>query len=405
MKRLFFYILSLVAMVAIFASCSNDANGASDDNKDKGVIVTIRLDRATMTRVMGDPNATDANSMRLDSKIEKVGFLIFDAAGNLVTRHNDVFEENKVYRFSTTDDAHEMYIVTNVDANILREVNVKNDLTNKAIVSLKENDYSAIPMIGRVIISITENEFNANVQLKRLLARVGVKNISVNIPSGESFTPKEIFVCRANDKHALLDGASATPWDGYSYSDFIDLQDGNVVIKGATGETSITGSLPGLTSGYGNITLPVENDRSTWQYFYVFPHDATNPTRMVLKGIYRNILGDESVVYYPVIMNHVYNTIEVGTTSYTDATTYADDSKLEANKSYMLDLSLSGEGAKTTSGEVPHGSHAQINFTVGGYTIANQVSEIQLEEEDRELSFNVTITIVNYKIASQHTTL
>jgi hypothetical protein len=234
---------------------------------------------------------------------------------------------------------------------------------------------------------------------------VGVKNISVNIPSGESFTPKEIFVCRANDKHALLDGASATPWDGYSYSDFIDLQDGNVVIKGATGETSITGSLPGLTSGYRNITLPVENDRSTWQYFYVFPHDATNPTRMVLKGIYRNILGDESVVYYPVIMNHVYNTIEVGNTSYTDATTYADDSKLEANKSYMLDLSISGEGAKTTSGEVPHGSHAQINFTVGGYTIANQVSEIQLEEEDRELSFNVTITIVNYKIASQHTTL
>jgi hypothetical protein len=68
-------------------------------------------------------------------------------------------------------------------------------------------------------------------------------------------------------------------------------------------------------------------------------------------------------------------------------------------------LSISGEGAKTTSGEVPHGSHAQINFTVGGYTIANQVSEIQLEEEDRELSFNVTITIVNYKIASQHTTL
>ena len=362
-------------MVAIFASCSNDANGASDDNKDKGVVVTIRLDRATMSRVMGDPNATDANSYRYDTKIDKVAFLIFDAAGNLITSHYDVFEENKVYRFSTTDAAHEMYIVTNVDANILREVNIKNDLTNKAIVSLKENDYSAIPMIGRVIISITENEFNADVQLKRLLARVGVKNISVNIPSGESFTPKEIFVCRANDKHALLDGASVTPWDGYSYSDFIDLQDGNVVIKGATGETSITGSLPGLTSGYGNITLPVENDRSTWQYFYVFPHDATNPTRMVR------------------------------TTSYTDAATYADDSKLEANKSYMLDLSISGEGAKTTAGEVPHGSHAQINFTVGGYTIANQVSEIQLEEEDRELSFNVTITIVNYKIASQHTTL
>ena len=404
MKRLFFYILSLVAMVAIFASCSNDA-GASDENKDKGVVVTIRLDRATMSRVMGDPNVTDANSYRYDTKIDKVAFLIFDAAGNLITSHYDVFEENKVYRFSTTDDAHEMYIVTNVDANILREVNIKNDLTSKAIISLKENDYSAIPMIGRVIISITENEFSASVQLKRLLARVGVKNISVNIPSGESFTPKEIFVCRANDKHALLDGASVTPWDGYSYSDFIDLQDGDIVIKGATGETSITGSLPGLTSGYSDITLPVSNDRSTWQYFYVFPHDAINPTRMVLKGIYRNIHNEESVVYYPVIMNHVYNTIEVGTTSYTDATTYADDSKLEANKSYLLDLSISGEGAKTTSGEVPHGSHAQINFTVGGYTIANQVSEIQLEEEDRELSFNVTITIVNYKIASQHTTL
>ena len=138
-------------MVAIFASCSNDANGASDDNKDKGVIVTIRLDRATMTRVMGDPNATDANSYRYDTKIDKVGFLIFDAAGNLVTRHNDVFEENKVYRFSTTDDAHEMYIVTNVDANILREVNKITDLTNKAIISLKENDYSAIPMIGQTI--------------------------------------------------------------------------------------------------------------------------------------------------------------------------------------------------------------------------------------------------------------
>lgn len=404
MKRLFFYIIGIVAMVAIFASCSKDV-ASSEETGNKGVIITIRLDRATMARVMGDPNATDETSLRYDTKIEKVGFLIFNAAGELVTRHSEAYVEGKEYRFSTTDDAYEMLIVANVDANILREINSKDELTNKSIVSLKATDYSAIPMIGRVIISITGNEFSATVSLKRLLARVGVKNISVNIPSSESFVPKEIFVCRANDKHALLDNSADNPWDGYSYSDFIDLQDGSIIIKGATGETSITGSLPGLTSGYGDMTLPVSNDRSTWQYFYVFPHDATNPTRMVLKGIYTDSYGEESVTYYPVILNHVYNTVQVGNTTYTEASEYANDSKLEANKSYLLDLSISGEGAKTTSGEVPHGSHAQINFTVGGYTIANQVSEIQLEEEDRELSFNVTITIVNYKIASQHTTL
>lgn len=409
MKKIFFYILAIVAMAAGLASCSNDVT-SSVEKKNKDVVISVRLDRAEMSRVMGDPNATDEDSHSIDAKVSSLSFLVFDEIGTLITLHNDTYVEGKTYRFNTTTAANEMLILANIPSNIIHSINSKYDLVNNGILSLDADQYSAIPMVGNTSISITEqmdneNPFTQAISLKRLFARVGVSNITLDIPSEESFIPKEIFVYRVNEKHCIYDFSAENPWVGSSYSDFTELQDGDIIIKGATGETSISGSMPVLSSGYGDITLPQSGDRNTWQYFYVFPHDATHPTRMVLKGIYTDSNNNESVVYYPVIMNHVYNSISVGNTSYTDAANYADDSKLEANKSYLLDLTIKGKGAISPASDAPRGSTVDINFTVGNYSLASQVSEVQLEEDDRELSFNVTITIVSYKEAKQSTTI
>ena len=411
MKKIFSYILAIVAMAAVLASCSKDANiESSVEKENKDVVISVRLDRAEMTRVMGDPNATDDSEQRFDTKVSSLSFLVFDGSGTLITLHNDTYIEGKTYRFHTTTDANEMLILANIPSNIIHAINSKGDLINNGILSLNADQYSAIPMVGNTPISITEqnneeNPFTQAISMKRLLARVGVNNITLNIPSSDSFIPKEIFVCRANEKHALYDNDAENPWAGSSYSDITELQDGDIIIKGATGETSISGSVSVLSSGYGDITLPQSDNRSTWQYFYVFPHDATHPTRMVLKGIYTDSNNNQSVVYYPVIMNHVYNSVSVGNTSYTDAADYPDDSKLEANKSYLLNLTITGKGAISPASDAPRGSTVDVNFTVGNYSLASQVSEIQLEQDDKELSFNVTITIVSYKEAKQKTTI
>ena len=407
MKRLFLYILHLVAISAMIASCSTatDAVDEKANGKDS-VMISVRLSREAQGRAMGNPAASD-ESGRIDERLNSLSFFVFNNTGALVTLYNSQFKDGNVYTFAASADASEMLIVANVPEEELRQVSKKSDLVDKAIVSLSANHYSAIPMMGTTPISITDETpfYTGTVSLKRLLARVCVTNITTNLPEGDSFTPTEIFVCRVNEKHAIMNLHVANIWEGLSYSDIIESDEDGVTIKGATGETAVEGSMPFLSSGYGNITLPQENSPDTWQYFYVFPHDAVYPTKIVVKGIYKHSNNTELVTYYPVIINHVYNTLSVGNTSYTDATVYEDDSKLHANKCYMLDLSISGEGVNSIDEVVPHGPYAQINFTVGGYNIANQVSEIQLDEEDKELSFNVTITIVSYKEAKQSTTL
>ena len=408
MKRLFLYILHLVAISAMIASCSTatDAVDEKANGKDS-VMISVRLSREAQGRAMGNPAASD-ESGHIDERLNSLSFFVFNNTGALVTLYNSQFKDGNVYTFAASADASEMLIVANVPEEELRQVSKKSDLVDKAIVSLSANHYSAIPMMGTTPISITEEApfYTGTVSLKRLLARICVTNITTNLPEGDSFTPTEIFVCRANEKHAIMNLHVANIWEGLSYSDIIESDEDGVAIKGATGETAVEGSLPFLSSGYGNITLPQENSPDTWQYFYVFPHEPLNATRLVLKGTYTEELTHRtSVVYYPVILNHVYNTITVGDHEYDDASEYAADSRLDANKSYELNLTIGGPGTDKPSGEVPRGAQTVINFTVGNYAMASQVSEIELDREDKNLEFTITITISNYKEAKQSTTL
>ena len=152
-------------------------------------------------------------------------------------------------------------------------------------------------MMGTTPISITDETpfYTGTVSLKRLLARICVTNITTNLPEGDSFTPTEIFVCRANEKHAIMNLHVANIWEGLSYSDIIESDEDGVAIKGATGETAVEGSLPFLSSGYGNITLPQENSPDTWQYFYVFPHSPENATRLVVRALELRVLDIDNL--------------------------------------------------------------------------------------------------------------
>jgi hypothetical protein len=409
MNRLFLYILQLIAISATFVSCSSSADALDGKaNSSDSVIISVRLSREAQGRAMGNPSASD-ESGRIDERLSTLSFFVFNNTGALVTLYNSQFKEGNVYTFPASADASEMLIVANVPEDELRQVSKKSDLVDKAVVSLSANHYSAIPMMGTTPISITDEVpfYTGTVSLKRLLARICVTNIAAVLPEGDTFTPTEIFVCRANEKHAIMNLHVANIWEGLSYSDIIESDEDGVSIKGATGETAVEGSLSFLSSGYGdNITLPREDSPDTWQYFYVFPHDDLNATRLVLKGVYSEALTQStSVVYYPIIINHVYNTITVGENEYSDASEYAADSRLDANKNYELDLTIGGPGAEKPSGEVPRGAQTFINFTVGNYAMASQVTEIELDREDKNLEFNITITISSYKEAKQNTTL
>ena len=134
----------------------------------------------------------------------------------------------------------------------------------------------------------------------------------------------------------------------------------------------------------------------------MFPHGPENATRLVVKGTFTDPNGTKSTMYYPVIVNHMYESIVNGDVTYQyGIDTYPDDSRLEANKTYMLNLEITGKGVNSPSEDIIVERAAHIRFEVGRYKRANQTSVIHLDNSDEDVRFTVTLQISDYHPVSQ----
>ena len=392
LKKLSYWIMALFIATALNACRSHEADAEKEEIPER-ITITLHLTGVNDSRAIGDPTQAGTYG-QADRRLTQLVFATFDSNGNLLSSHVDTYDVDKSYRFSTLRTATKLVIMANVDQRTLWDIENCSNLSSRNFLELSADHYSAIPMVGSASITITEymDETSTVITLTRLMARIGVKNVEVNIPEETgSFEPTEIFSYRVNDQHSYYDHDNG--WLGRSFSQYTN---------GATGEFGVNNNIEFLSSGIANFYRPQIDNPDTWQYFYVFPHSPENATRLVVKGTFTDPDGTKSTMYYPVIVNHMYESIVNGDVTYQyGIDSYPDDSRLEANKTYMLNLEITGKGVNSPSEDIIVERAAHIRFEVGRYKRANQTSVIHLDNSDEDVRFTVTLQISDYHPVSQ----
>ncbi len=85
-------------------------------------------------------------------------------------------------------------------------------------------------------------------------------------------------------------------------------------------------------------------------FFYVFPHTAATPTKLVVKGVFipagKTLETDGEVMYYPIIVNHLQTNTTITDTGgiHNAGDAYSTDSQLATNTCYNIKLTIQGRG-------------------------------------------------------------
>lgn len=327
-RKVFHIALTLVAAITLLSSCSHDNDIVSLTEMPQGnIVVTVNLD--------GD-----------ETMVDNLVFITFDKDGKMVTVHTDRYEEGKRYSFATYQTSTHLLVLANVDNTVFNGDFTTADLATSKDWQLKNITTSTHPFTGNT--SITFSNDVANVEslvLTRAIARIGFDNISINVPAYKgTFTPTEVFAYSVNDTHYWYDTDNL--WGG---RDDVTAKDGTITGERTEGGDTLRTFLGDRLNGA--LSLPNSSDGKTKIIYYVYPHGFGNPTKLVVKGYFTDLEGKTTIDYYPIIVNHVYDDLTVHntdttktTTTYTPDNIYPDDSKIEANKIYMISLNIVGKG-------------------------------------------------------------
>lgn len=316
-------------------------------------------------------------------KLNTVTVGIFDASasGTMLTLHPFTYSKGNAEKITTKLTAKYIEVAANLPSTLFPEGTSRDDFKSKTLdlayttsadgtssankTSANSQQQTALPMYASYVIpSSTLNVITVNkvsVSMKRMVARVMLKTLKTDliVPTAK-FVPTEIFMYRVNDQYTLDGAASASAplVSGESRGNFSYLSSGS--------ELGFNVPQNGKATFISDTDYPY--------YFYVFPHNATSPTRLVIKGTYYRAGGTTAIVYYPIVINK------------------SNDSTIAANTTYTLNVTITGEGAAT-----PDADPANItvkmsvadwgtfsgeltflplptdgNISVGGYTTSNQ---------------------------------
>ena len=127
----------------------------------------------------------------------------------------------------------------------------------------------------------------------------------------------------------------------------------------------------GIISGFIDNTKENPILSTNQYYFYVFPHTATTPTKLVIKGTwYNSVAKTYEVVYYPIVINHS----QTGTTI-TDNTgnpfTPVTDSQIDANMQYVLSAEIKAKGVSSPETNITP-SAISVALKVTDWSVTNQ---------------------------------
>lgn len=409
MKLTYFFISGL-AMTIMMSSCSSENDTVTTDNGLK----TISLDFSVTnlkTRASGDP--ADANGYIVgpgskEARLSRLAVGIFNGTTtssiNEITLDNTkAGDDNTSYTASFNAQAasgNNVYIVANapvghfggktllsnfyatpLDLGYTTSADGNTNYTSGATKQVQ----TALPMNSPLATLTAGSGADINklvtgkIAMKRLVARIAINSIKISIPStgmyaGDTFTPTEVFVYNAatsiNPDGTTLStepsnsGESTTPNDTWT--------PGTTAPAMADNLANYSYLSTGIISGFIDNTKEPPTLLTTNQYyFYVFPHTATTPTKLVIKGTwYNSVAKTYEVVYYPIVINHS----QTGTTI-TDgsnkALTPATDSQIDANMQYVLSAEIKAKGVSSPATDITP-SAISVALTVTDWSVTNQ---------------------------------
>ncbi|BCS84763.1 hypothetical protein prwr041_06560 [Prevotella herbatica] len=277
-----------------------------------------------------------------EGKLNHICVGLFDANDKLVTLYEYDYSGDK--SIPTRTDAVKMLVFANVPMSAFAGKYVLSDFytvaqdlgyttsadgkTKTAVTTANSQSMTSLPMMSDVkaLDWGSGTTLSPTVTLNRVVARVALTNITYSFSgsySGCTFTPTEVFMYNASNQ--------LTNWN-------------TKTVSGSVSGENIAGNANTVYLGSGTIS-----SFSGPYYFYVFPNsNTTTPTKLVIKGTFKTKSGTTYTTYYPITVNsssptgNIVSTITGGT----------GDSKISANTTYGLSVTLNGTGVTNVTDEI-----------------------------------------------------
>lgn len=349
MKKNFYLMTALCAI--ILSACSADTDPTPNTEKEKTAKLELNLVGST-TRATGTlPGDTGE-----ENKLNTIAVGVFNSGGstNTITEFDsNQLTAKKAVINCTPSPGCTIVVVANAPSGHFAGVTTLSDFNAKT-VNLSQTNSGGVQVNTNLPMSAQKTGVNLTVDvpttvdlaLSRLVSRISIADIKTAFdPSGQykdaTFTATDIFLYNAKSVSTVDPGTPAT----------------SAKISGETaGNEYLKNSLnQAITS------TPYE----TAYWFYTFANDATNPTKLVIKG---NFDADGSgstytpeLVYYPVVVNKNQLGTDITGGGSGDAT-------IGRNTAYKIKVTIKGKGVVSPATDIVPAA-LTINVSVENWSL------------------------------------
>lgn len=344
MNKYFYLFVALVTLG--LSSCSKDEqNVIKEDGTPTTLSLKLSTSGAVSTKATGVPTGTGIVG-DAEGTINRITVGVFKCGTSATIKDSDpvdvIYETTSlgtatsgkytIAGIPVTKGERSVIVIANAPAGYFSGAATRKQFLEQSI-NLNETTKAAgtgsvtsvqasnnLPMVGNpsVVVNTTTTTL-ASAELIRLVARIAITDVTVSLTgaySNSSFTPTEIFLSNAK---TLSDWIATTP------------------TTTSNGEIGGANYLDYLGSGTTGFVKPDGVTKKDY-FFYTFPNDATSPTKLVIKGVFKMNSGDVTgtTVYYPIIINRPV---------FAGAYSGGDGSKtIKANTAYSLTAMITGIG-------------------------------------------------------------
>ena len=312
-------------------------------------VITIYINSQAITRSAAKSSSPTRSALVSDPKsvennVNSVTIAVFKADGTLRTLKEFSSPSKsvtmKVANLTTSDKvvcvanakSGTFASIKTLDEFNAKEVSLDDALTTNGVDIIANN----LLMYGSGAISADKDGFISNVDMYHLNSKISLNSLTISIPNGGSFKPKEIYLIN-------VPSAFKYSYDG-PYSS-------NSYLHGSL-NSSIQGETQKLYLGYGNINSSVNK-----LFFYSSPNNSVKYTKLVIFGSYDqdgNGPLQAKDTYYPIVI----------------------DKNVLANKNYILNITVKGPGVDSPTDDL---NYSNLTVTMNINNFDDVTKDVSLE--------------------------
>ena len=327
--------LSMLALSLALLSCTKQEVYEQETTS----IITIYLNRQPITRSAAKSSSPTRSALVSDPKaaennVNSVTIAVFKSDGTLRTLKEFSSPSKsvtmKVANLTTSDKVvcvanakvGTFASIKTLDEFNAKEVSLDDALTTNGVDIISNN----LLMYGSGAIIADKDGFISNVDMYHLNSKVSLNSLTISIPNGGTFKPKEIFLINVPSSFKYSYDA---PYTSSTY------------LHGSL-NSSIPNESQKLYLGCGNINTTVNKI-----FYYASPNNSVKYTKLVIFGSYDqdgNGPLQAKDTYYPIII----------------------DKNVLPNKNYVLNITVKGLGVDSPTDDLNY-SNLTVTLNVNNF--------------------------------------